>query len=195
MAVTTPKVIALCGLKRCGKDTFADVLVREYGFEHRKIAGKLKTVVRYLFELSEEQVETDLKETVDPRWGTTPRRLMQFFGTEVLQEKIQELLPQEGRRFLIHSALAAPITQPTVISDLRFMHEYEMLKATFPNSLEIIEVRRGGGNETASDPHISEHEYVHIPKNKIIYNDGSIEDLHAQAQAYAQAQGPRPQSN
>jgi dephospho-CoA kinase len=178
---TSPRVIALCGLKRCGKDTVADVLVREYGFEHRKIAEKLKSMVQNLFDLSLEQVESDLKETVDPRWGVSPRRLMQFFGTEVLQEKIQELMPHKGRRFLIQSTLAVPVTCPMVISDLRFMHEYEVLREAFPNSLEVIEVRRQTLASASPDTHISEHEFVRIPKNKILYNNGTVADLQSHA--------------
>lgn len=167
-------VIAICGLKRSGKDVIADHLVRKYSYEKIKIAEPLKIVVAQLFNFTQDQVgETDQKDEIDPRWGITPRHALQFFGTEVMQYKIQDLLPNIERKFWINLLISK--MQPEkkyVISDMRFKHEYEELKK---HDLLVIKVFRNNLNST--DTHISESEYLEIPADIIIQNDEDIESL------------------
>lgn len=60
--------IALCGLKRSGKDTFANIAVREFGFTANAFANSLK---RYAKELFPQEFANDNK----------PVELLQRFGT------------------------------------------------------------------------------------------------------------------
>ena len=41
----SPKIIAICGVMRSGKDTIANHLVENYGYENVKIADTLKRVL------------------------------------------------------------------------------------------------------------------------------------------------------
>lgn len=171
-----PRVIALCGLKRCGKDTIAQYMVEKYGYEHVKFSCKLKQMMKLLFDFTDEQIETDEKDKVDARWNTTPRKLMQFFGTEVMQYKIQEVLPGIGRNYFANSISTSLDRRPRniVISDMRFIHEHEALKH---HPMIVIEVVR---DCCLSDSHVSENEYKKIPKNYVISNNKTLEELYTQ---------------
>lgn len=169
----TPKLIALCGAKRSGKDTLAAHLVVKHGYIRKALADPIKHVVGYMFGFSHEQMETDAKEEQDPRWGISPRQALQFFGTEMMQYKIQELLPGIGRMFWTRSLIASldPV-QKYAISDVRFVHEYNALREQ--GALVIKVVRPTLQN---SDTHASEQEYKDIQADITLINDSTIEDL------------------
>lgn len=172
--MTKPVIIAICGAKRSGKDVLADHLVNHYHYEKIKIAEPLKHIVNQLFNFTPVQTgEGDEKDELDPRWGITPRQALQFFGTEIMQFKIQELLPNIGRKFWI-SGLTAKLSpdQKYVISDLRFYHEYEELAK---HNAYIIKVSRP--SNSMCDPHSSEEEYKKIPHDLFITNDADIKSL------------------
>lgn len=176
-----PRIVAVCGKKRSGKDTVADFLCRSFGYTNRKISEDLKKVVQVLFDFSDTQVESDDKDVVDPRWDISPRQAMQFIGTHVMQFEIQKLLTDKsvGRQFWIQS-FATKYCDDTnshiVISDLRFPHEYEILKRY---GVYVIRVERQtqASHDLVSE-HDSEKEYVNIPTDVVIQNDGTLDDFH-----------------
>lgn len=181
-----PRLVAICGYKRCGKDTLANYISSTYGHDHLKIAGKLKHVVRCLFGFTEEQVECDAKELVDSRWGITPRRAMQFVGTEMFQYKVQELLPEIQRTFWVKSMVEQEVVPriakqggSVVISDLRFVHEYIELKK---HGVFVIMVERDAC-EVGGDSHASETEFKDIPADVVIKNNSDIRSLLEQLEA------------
>ena len=131
-----PKIILLSGPKRCGKDTLANYLKDNYNYEHLKITSKLKECIKLFFDLEDYDLE-EIKELTNPEWKTSPRKMMQFIGTEMFQYKIQELLPNVGKKFwiksLFNNTLISKLTDTNedykiVISDLRFKHELEEIK-------------------------------------------------------------------
>lgn len=172
-----PRVIALCGLKRSGKDCVADAICREHGYEKIKIAGGLKEMLKVLFEFSDDQLETDLKDNLDARWGVTPRKIMQFMGTEVMQYEIQKILPGIGRNFWINRLVEGHIKrhpqQRFVISDLRFKHEYDGLQDFTPF---LIRVERDSSNATQCT-HPSETEHTSIPCDVVFKNNKGLKDI------------------
>lgn len=172
----TPKIIAICGLKRSGKDTIADTLCQHYGYEKVKIATPLKDALKILFQFTDAQVEGGEKDAIDPRWGVEPRRLMQFIGTEVMQFQLQEVLPNLGRKFWIQRLIEEHISMNNkmiVIPDLRFKHEYELLSK---HNTVFWRVERYE-TEMNRDTHSSEQEYMDIPVQYIFKNNGSKERL------------------
>lgn len=175
----TPKIIAICGLKRSGKDTIADTLCQHFQYEKVKIASPLKDALKTLFQFTDAQVEGDEKDTVDPRWGVEPRRLMQFIGTEVMQFNLQEILPDVGRTFWIkrlveeHITGNATLSKRLVIPDLRFKHEYELLAKHHAVFWRVERFQKEGNFET----HSSEREYLDIPVEHVFLNNGSREHL------------------
>jgi hypothetical protein len=168
-------IIAICGAKRTGKDTIADHLVTKHGYTKVKLADPLKVLVGYLFSFAPNQVgESDDKDVIDPRWNITPRQALQFFGTEVMQYKIQELLPHIGRKFWINMLISKlDPNKKYVISDMRFVHEYEELKKL---NAFIIKIERPSKSDT-TDTHCSEEDYKNIPHDVHIQNDSNIENL------------------
>jgi dephospho-CoA kinase len=192
MQMPMPRIIAICGAKRSGKDVLAEHIVKQYHYERVAFANPLKQAVKALFDFDDEQVETDKKDVMDENWGITPRAALQFFGTEMMQEKIQELLPDIKRNFFANTlknyiasrcdADADGHRTSFVISDMRFLHEYEML-FHIPNirkeDIAVIRVLRPtttGVADAASDSHISELEYINIPYDVVLVNNSTIEN-------------------
>jgi dephospho-CoA kinase len=175
----TPSIIAICGLKRSGKDTIADALCHDYGYQKVKIATPLKEALKTLFKLTDSQVEGNEKDMVDPRWGIEPRKLMQFIGTEVMQYHLQEVLPNVGRTFWIkllieeHIANNKQFDKKFVIPDLRFKHEYDLLAQ---HNAVFWRVERFE-KESIHETHSSEIEYLDIPVEHVFKNEGSKEEL------------------
>lgn len=185
MSIHLPRIIAVCGLKRSGKDTIADILVDSYGYKKIKIAEHLKKMLHIVFGFSEEQLETSKKDEIDHKWGVSPRVLMQYLGTEVMQYDIQKVLPHIGRTIWIQKIkdtyIDADPSQRFVISDLRFKHEYDILKAYNPLILKVIRDNTTTvtiRNEKTSIPnHSSEVEFNDIPYSYSINNNTDINDL------------------
>ena len=173
-----PRIIAICGIKRCGKDTLANYIEAKYGYEHVKISQRLKDMMQLLFGFSVDQMETNLKEVTDDRWGVTPRCAMQFFGTEIMQFEIQKLMPDVGRNFWIQDIIRRYVPHKNiVISDLRFIHEWHALRQT---GVDLLIVRIHRSDTDASDTHVSETEQKKIQEDVTIGNDNNIESLHKQ---------------
>jgi hypothetical protein len=181
-----PVVIAICGFKRSGKDTIADYLVKQYGYNKIKIADPLKETCSMLFGLSQEQIEGDQKEVIDQRWGVTPRQIMQYVGTELMQYQIQELLPNIGRTFWIKSLLgkhSANSACPLVVSDMRFQHELDEMRAHYGDNVKVIKVVNCRVDRDG-DAHISEKEWITIKEDVLIVNDQGLDQLHTAIDAY-----------
>jgi hypothetical protein len=208
-----PMIVAICGAKRSGKDVLAQHLVDKYNYERVAFAQPLKLAIKSLFNFDDDQVGigedkgTGKKDIVDERWGITPRTALQFFGTEIMQEKIQEILPDIKKNFFANTLknyIADKIKinpdQRFVISDLRFLHEYKALFSISKirkDEIAIIRVIRPSLSSSSpvdyssdlpkahisepkahiSEPkaHISELEYMNIPYDIILINNGSIE--------------------
>ena len=174
-------IIAICGAKRSGKDVLAKYLINKYKYEKLSFAEPLKKAVKELFNFNDIQVGIDEdngmgneKDIIDERWGITPRKALQFFGTEIMQYKMNELIPNTNRGFFADILVSRIIpNKKYVISDLRFLHEYEKIKEL--NIIIIKVIRPLIIKQCMYDDHISENEYEKIPCIDII-NKGSIED-------------------
>jgi hypothetical protein len=167
--------IGICGKKRSGKDVIADYLVSNHSFQKKKIAENLKSVVKLLFSFTDQQLEDDSKDDIDIRWGISPRKAMQFIGTDIMQFEIQKIMPNIGRNFWMNSFLQTlNPNNKIVISDIRFKHEYEAIKSAGHKFL-MIKVERPG--LTKEDTHSSETEFEDIPIDITIQNDGTLDDL------------------
>lgn len=173
-----PRVIALYGKKRSGKDTVADIFCQVYGYKKIKIAELLKLMMKLLFDFDDDQLENHKKEIIDIRWGITPRNAMQFVGTEMMQYKLSELLPDTNRNFFINNLcrkyLDPKSNDKFVISDLRFRHEYEILKNKY--NTHIIKIIRPIISD-CQDHHTSECDMETFHIDKTIMNDGDLDAL------------------
>jgi len=168
-------IIAFTGYKRSGKDTCSNYISQYYNFKHYKISSKLKAVIKLLFNVSDQDLEFN-KETENSHWKITPRKMMQFVGTEMFQKQIQELIPDIQKNFWINSFESSYLinnNENIVISDLRFIHEYEVLR-----KYNIIVIRIENKRLDTNDDHISENEFLNIPFDYTIKNDGRLSNLY-----------------
>ena len=182
IAMAFPKIVAVCGVMRSGKDTVSNHLCDKYGYENVKIADTLKKTVSMLFNFNHDQIEGSLKDTIDPYWGITPRKAMQFFGTEVMKYEIQKILPDVGRTFWMSSLVSKLDSMPTdklfVVSDMRFIHEYEYLVNHYKKeNVFVIKLNRPS-IQSSTSTHQSEKEIELIKEDILICNDGTITCLY-----------------
>jgi len=174
-------ILLFCGFKGSGKDECTSFIQREYCYEHYKISKYLKEMLKLLFGFSTNQLEGSEKETIASEWDVTPREVMKYIGTNLFQFEIQKLLPHIERDFwmhLLYRDIKRNRKSSIVISDLRFLHELDFMKRSFPDEKIIVVkvVRDSQIPPLAIDP--SEDEHTTLNFDYIIPNNSSIQDLH-----------------
>lgn len=170
-------IIALSGPAGCGKSTVAEYLSENFGFRRVRFAGPLKEMLRALYRSAgleedaiEARIEGPLKEIPDTLLcGRTPRHAMQTLGTEW-----RDLINRDlWSRIWLSSAMQGPC----VVEDMRFEHEYDVVKA---HGGIVVRIDRPGMKK--SHAHSSE---AGLPERCIfdyeIVNSGSLEDLFERA--------------
>jgi hypothetical protein len=184
-------IIGLSGYARAGKDTTADILVKEYGFAKVAFADKLREalyalnpVIRYdkndfgsykywrLQEVINECGWDGYKET---RFNDEIRGLLQRMGTEVGRETI-------GQNTWVNAVLNEykkdGIKRDYVIPDCRFWNE---ATAIVDEGGEIWRVHRPGVGPANS--HNSETELDDYNFHVYLHNDSTVDYLAVQVQA------------
>jgi len=169
------KLIGICGKKRSGKDTVADYLCLNYNFTKDSFAKPLKIMCKELFSFSDDQIDGDLKEVIDEYWKITPRKTLQFFGTEIMRHKINEICPDIGDSFWINLMNKRHINdqKKLVISDIRFENESKWIKV---KGGILININR----ECTGDTHISENSLKGITYDYSIDNNSDLTFLYKQ---------------
>jgi hypothetical protein len=173
-------IIAFLGIKRSGKDTAGDLLVNEYGFKRSSFAKPLKDGIANIFDFSEEQINGELKEVIDDRWGVSPREVLQIFGTDIMQYTLPQLLPalnDVGRKFWVKRFMLwynkEGYDKNIVITDVRFQHEVDTI---IELGGIIIKIERPT-LDNEGDTHVSEMELQKITDyHYLIENSSTIEN-------------------
>lgn len=173
-------IIAFTGNKRVGKTTAAQTLIRALGKSVvYSFAKPLKAGVQAFFGFDEKQINGKQKDIVDERYGITPREVLQIFGTELMQYKIHELLPEldvEERNFwckrfeIEYERLRSLGVRHIVIDDLRFPHEEKKVREL---GGIVVRIERSDLEEH-KDEHPSETEMSEIDADKTIISDGDL---------------------
>lgn len=170
-------MLGILGKKGVGKDLISDYVVKNYGYTKTSFAYPLKEACKLLFGFTEDQVNGDLKEVIDPAWGLTPRTVLQYVGTEMFRKNIQNLLPNIEDNFWVNSLINRVLKMENkniVISDVRFQNEAEIIQKN--NGLVIKLVRPGIFNK---DEHASEKAQESIENyDYLLVNDGTIKELY-----------------
>lgn len=163
-------IIGICGPARSGKDTAADYLISKMPeYAKASFADPMKDMLTVGLKLSNEQLYGDEKEIVDPRYGHTPRFIMQTIGTEW------------GRK-LINSdvwvnAMAERVALCTIIPDVRFENEAKFCRKR--GVLIHIDGKRRDG-EKGIMSHESEAGILPVRNDLMVNNHGSLEDFYKQ---------------
>lgn len=120
-------IIGVAGRRKVGKDTFVGAISQELpcsvAVHSKRFAGPLKRACKELWDLSDEQIDGSLKETVDPRWGVTPRQIMQHMGTE----HGRHLFPDVHIKRLQFEIAKVKVPAFVLVTDLRFRNEFDAL--------------------------------------------------------------------
>lgn len=164
------RIIGLAGFKGCGKDAVADHLVRKHGFVKYAFARPLKEFCQNLFLLSDAQIDGSAKETVDERYGLTPRRILQMFGTDFVRDKISNTFWVD--RFGHWLARQDPGV-PVVVCDVRFQNEVDTVR-----SLGGVVLLVDRGDAATDDDHVSEQPHALHRVDGVVRNDGTLGDLY-----------------
>ena len=177
-------LIGLMAIKGSGKTTSAAYLVEKYGFIEKPFAECLKKACQNLFLLGDEQIlgSQEQKETPDNRWfGCTPRKMVQFVGTDLLRDRLDEIMPGLGKNIFVHHFMLwyseELLKNPNirvVISDVRFQNEIEFIQSLGGT---VIKIEKAGLD--TSDMHQSELELQNIETyDCLIENNYAIEYLY-----------------
>lgn len=152
-------IIGVAGRAYSGKDSIADHLVANHGFVKLSLAAPLKSICAMVFDLSTEQVNGSLKAEVDPRYGKSPRDILQFIGTE----GFRSVDPDCWVQLLLRQAKEAG--KPVVVPDVRFMNEARVLREAKAVlwRVECPDHPRQLAMTQAQKAHPSESEHLFIP--------------------------------
>jgi hypothetical protein len=175
-----PLLIGLSGKSGSGKSTVGDYLEGAHGYVQFAFADALKDTVGQAFDFTQEQLYTNRKEVIDPRWGVSPRWCLQWLGTEILRTRFPDIWIKR-----LHGEMVDYLSQggrrPIVVTDVRFRDEAEALKA-LGGVLVRIE-RAGSGAANGISGHVSETDldgwegWEAGRGNHVIDNNGTLVDL------------------
>ena len=147
-----PYLIGFAGVAGSGKTTLAQHLEKRWGYNRTSFAAPLKEALQGLFMLSKEQLtDFDAKEAIDPRWGYSPRTLMQTFGTNFIREMIDEDFWVKRMGYLIEEQHQY---SKIVIDDVRFPNEANLIRVAGGKIIHVI--RDDNPYQTSNPNHASE---------------------------------------
>ena len=165
--------IGLVGYSQSGKDTVADILVKNYGYTRVAFADKIREFLYGLNPMVACSPTGYLQDLVNlVGWDAAKqepqvRRLLQDLGNSA-RKTIDE-------NVWVTLALGnIDVNQRVVITDVRFENEAIMIKFMGGQLWRVKRVGVGPVND-----HVSESELEGYKVNQIFVNNGTIEDLEA----------------
>ena len=124
-------LIGIVGLKRTGKDTMGDYLVKKYGYNKVAFADPIKDILKILFGWDRSFLESNMKDE-HSELDIIPRDMMKWIGTDIFQYEIYKKFPnlKIKKNTIWIEAIKNKIKDidKTVISDVRFLHEVEFIR-------------------------------------------------------------------
>lgn len=176
------RVIGLSGPASGGKDTVARFLCDTQGFVQVAFADPVKAGLKAIFPMltDEHFTNRDLKETVIPEIGKSPRELMQTVGTECGRKLIHPDMWVYLASLKVNDLRKAPPCyhiNGIVISDVRYDNEAAYVR----DMGELWHIYRPGSYSNLTpetQAHSSENGTKVSPHDRVIVNGGSIEDLY-----------------
>lgn len=175
-------VIALAGYAGVGKDTVAEHLVGYCGYRRVAFADNVREALARLdpylggrLRLSKalEEYSWDFLKRSD-LYGPEIRRLLQVMGTEVGRDLV-------GPSVWIDALLKTMVPgKRYVVTDVRFPNEIMALKKFDPNTWAVKVTRPGFG---PVNQHISDAGLADFYFDVILQNDGTVDDLRADAES------------
>lgn len=118
-------ILGFTGLKRCGKDTAADYILKNYRAERIMLADPIKRGLMEMFGFSWEQVNGENgydREQIIPEYGVSIRHMLQTLGTEWGRHYINPDV------WVLLQAARLEEDKLYVMSDVRFENEAELCR-------------------------------------------------------------------
>lgn len=156
------RIIGIMGAAGVGKSTTANILAARHGFLRCGFADSLKEACGLIYELSYDQLLGGLKEEIDPRYGLTPRFIMQRFGTEVCRA-----IHPDTWVLSLFNRLARPhyLNADVAIEDVRFENEALAVLAHGGRLWHVV----GRASSTEATQHASEAARpLHLPHRSLV---------------------------
>jgi dephospho-CoA kinase len=163
-------IIGLSGYARSGKDTVANLLVNEYGFERVAFADPIRDI---LYAMNPQVRGDRLVPLVDEYgWDVAKanpevRLLLQGLGYAARRRLDEEIWIVTALKKMTDS------TKNYVVTDVRFMNEANILR----NELDAELWRVERPDVVAVNDHISEWELNAYSFDRVLNNDGTLEEL------------------
>lgn len=175
------QIIGVCGYIGSGKDTLADILIKERGYVKLSFASALKDAVAVIFGWDREMIEGATpesrawRESVDEWWsqrlnipGLTPRWILQHWGTDILRDKFHpDIWLASLEKKLLNSSY-----DKVVITDCRFPNEIQVLKRL---GAKMVRIDRAELKPVFL--HASENSWEQTDFDIVIHNDSSLDNL------------------
>lgn len=177
-------LIGLTGIAGSGKDTVAMFIQQNYDIKTLRtlaFAEPVKKACKDLFLLSDDQLHSqEHKETLDPRWGKSPRELFQWLGTDVLRKFDDDFFIKHVDHQIKNNT---DTHKHTVVTDLRFVNEAKYIKSQGGIVVKIVRPNA----ETTKHKHISENGFDEAFIDITIMNDGTLDQLKDKVLAFCGA--------
>ena len=164
-------IIGLSGYARSGKDEVAKILVEDYGYKRVAFADKIRELL--------------LETNPQVRDGFRIKNVVSAYGwdeAKVLFPEVRRLLQDLGvgarktfgEWFWIEQAMRkVSFADNVVVTDVRFTNEADFIKKY--DDSQIWRIKRSGIE--AVNSHVSEHDMDGYPVDKILKNEGTLEEL------------------
>lgn len=199
-------IVGITGRIGSGKDTIAEYLIDNYGYQRMSYASTLKDAVAAIFHWDRTMLEGDTKESrvqreqVDEWWAKrlniphlTPRWVLQYFGTDVCRKAFHDdiwIASLENK--------LSRMGENVVISDCRFPNEFYSLKRLGATTLRVergekpkwhmaaVIVSKGEKHPMYSGSlkyleeqgvHASEYSSIGLEYDYTIDNNGTLDEL------------------
>jgi len=178
-------LIGICGKAGAGKDTVGDYLKRHYGFNGIALADPIKRLVKDVFVLDDHTVyNREAREQPLEQWDEwSVRKLLQFVGTELFREKIDDAIWVKSLWYRIKDS-----DENYVVTDVRFPNELRFFVDNCGDEFLSIKVTRPGYDGTVGlVGHASEA--FDLETEVVISNEGSVEKLYAKVDDILQNRG------
>ncbi len=166
-------ILGMTGKARSGKDTVADLLVKEYGFVRVGWADLLKKGICIWHGWDDRHAYGDLKEVIDEYFGYSPREAFQGIGTDLMRD--QWMSDFWTRCALRHINTLLDAGRCVVVSDCRFDNEAMSIKDL---GGEVWKVEREAVSLEAGSDHASEQGVDPALVSTSISNNDTIDSLY-----------------
>jgi hypothetical protein len=201
------RLIGICGHAGAGKDTVAHYIHTTRDNTYKlAFALPLKIAAAAMFGIPLDNFyDPDHKEAPDPFWGVSPRKIAQFFGTEMVRETMHRLVPEVAEHFWVSRMIHCLTGQGeqveydeddvVIISDVRFQNEYDWIVS---QGGIIIHLTRPGADGTVGIPGHASEGGLHFTAPDFTYllvNNGTLEELHEEVDLIIKQANIYPLSN